>query len=229
MPTIPRLIFTIWLDDGKPVLDLIAQCIETQREVKGYKHRLLTTEDFPPNLPYFKDALSARNWTKAADYGRLWYLLEHGGIYCDADMEILPGKSFDELLDYSLVVCQEETWWIANSIMLAVPRHPIIQRLLQDMEMLYRGDDESVNPFEPSMAFMTPIIYEAAHGDPRTLWLGPGQSSRDASIKILPPEYFMPYRHDTGKIKVTDKTIAFHHFNSRGKRQTLYAPRPQTA
>ena len=45
---------------------------------------------------YLKNAIGAKNWAKVSDYVRLWALREFGGIYLDADVELL--KPLDDLL-----------------------------------------------------------------------------------------------------------------------------------
>ena len=64
-----------------------------------------------------------------ADVVRLRSLLAHGGIYLDAD--VFVQRSFDDLLDNSTVLGQEDAGdgiGLANAIILAVPNAPFLTR-----------------------------------------------------------------------------------------------------
>src|SRR5271157_3428317 len=196
---IPKRIFTIWLSEKEEYPPLVEKCIASQKDVKGYEHKVLTLADCTPAdcpNPYIQAAIAAKRWVKAADYLRLWELRERGGIYCDADMEILPGKNFDSLLDNSFFICREENRFVANSLVGSEPNHHIIIEHLAEVEAKFKGDDNNV--FEAAQEILTPRVYAAAASDP--------------NVRILPPEWFIPYNHQTGVINVTDNTIAFHHF-----------------
>jgi glycosyltransferase involved in cell wall biosynthesis len=208
---IPKKIFTIWgLPNNETMPPFIEKCINSQRAVLGYEHKIIGLKDIPRNISYVEKALASGKWIKAVDYLRMWYLEKEGGIYCDADMEILSGKNFDNLLQYKLFVCQEENCFIANSIMGSIPHHPIMKECLREIEEKFSGDDAYV--FEAAQEVITPKIYLQAYGEPRCLWLAPGKVASDYTIKILSPEYFFPYNHQDGTIRLTDNTIGFHHF-----------------
>jgi hypothetical protein len=215
---IPKRIFTIWLSDNE-MPDVVKKSIISQRAVSGYTHEVITLNNCLRGIKYVEDAIEAKCWVKASDYLRLLELKERGGIYCDADTEILPGKNFDQLLDYSLFACQEWNCFIANSIIGARPGHPIIRECLEEMEEKFKGNDEYI--FQSAQEIMTPKIYFRAYGDSRCLWLAPGKLPNDASIKILSPDYFFPYNHESGAIDVTGNTIGFHHFMTLWKQNTL--------
>src|ERR1700735_1976184 len=75
-----------------------------------------------------------------ADVVRLQKLIEHGGIYLDAD--VLVQRSFDDLLDHQTVLGQEgqnAQWGLANAVMLAEPRSPFLTRWLEEYRS-FRGE-----------------------------------------------------------------------------------------
>ena len=186
-------LFTIWLGDPPP--PAIQKCIDSQK-IPGYGHKVLGLEECPKGIPYLDAAIAAKKWIKAADFLRMHELYERGGIYLDADVEVLPGKNFDDLLEYSLFSGREENGFVSTAIMGARPRHPLIKEHMQEVASKFRGDDDK--PFESSIELWTPRMYIAA--------------SRDASVRICEPEFFFPYNHQTGVINVTPQTIVFHHF-----------------
>ena len=193
---IPKSIFTIWLSEKEGLPPIVEKCVETQKAVEGYEHRVLTLADVPKDIPYLDAALAAKKWVKAADYLRIWWLKEHGGIYCDSDMEILPGKNFDALLDSSLFICREENGFVANSLIGAEPGNQVCIEHLSEVESRFKGDDDNI--FQAAQEILTPRVLNA--------------STLNPSIKVLSADYFIPYNHQNGTIKVTDNTIAFHHF-----------------
>jgi hypothetical protein len=68
-----------------------------------------------------------------ADVVRLQKLLEHGGIYLDAD--VLVQRSFDDLLNHSAVLGQEginAEWGLTNAVILAEPQSPFLRRWLEE-------------------------------------------------------------------------------------------------
>jgi hypothetical protein len=74
-----------------------------------------------------------------ADVVRLQKLIEHGGIYLDAD--VLVQRSFDDLLQHSTILGQEgveATWGTANAVILAEKAAPFLVRWL-DAYQSFRG------------------------------------------------------------------------------------------
>jgi hypothetical protein len=79
-----------------------------------------------------------------ADVVRLQVLIEHGGIYLDAD--VLVQKNFDDLLDYPAVLGQEgegASWGTANAVILAEPGSAFLKRWLNEYRSFRsKGRDE---------------------------------------------------------------------------------------
>ena len=191
---IPKRIFTIWLS-GEPYPPVVEKCIASQT-VPGYKHHVVTMFDCPRGIPYVEEALAAKRWVNAGDYLRLYELEKHGGIYCDADVEVLPGKTFDDLLHHTFFACVEKNGWINFATMGSVPGHPVLKEQMVEMEEKSSGNNPE--PFKDSIATFTPRLYHMRDTDP--------------GIGIYPLNYFSPYDHQTGTIDVTSDTRVFHHF-----------------
>lgn len=130
VPVVPRHIYTIWLNDqGMP--ENIRRWIETQK-VPGYQHTLITLKNAPLQIPYVKLCVDAKQWVKAADYLRMHYLYENGGIYLDADTEVLT--DFDELIGWRLVAAREAHGFIHNGIVLAEKGLPLLKEYLNRID-----------------------------------------------------------------------------------------------
>ena len=203
---IPKKIFTIWLND-KPVPKEVLKCISTQH-LDGFEHKLITLDNCYKSK-YVEDCLSrndAIGWVKASDYLRMWYLYNEGGIYLDADTEVL--KPFGlELLSCHLFACQEDNGFVANGIIGAEKGHPVIKRCLDVMDTL---DGKSDKVFENGMEVWN---YELDK-------FGDGQWVKDKilhikdpkQICIYPQEYFLPYNHETGITNITDNSYTTHRY-----------------
>jgi len=192
---IPKSIFTIWLSEKEGLPPLVEKCVKSQ-QIPGYEHKVLGLTDCPKGIPYLDAALAAKKWVKAADYLRIWWLKEYGGIYVDSDMEILPDRNFNRLLGNSFFVCREDNGFIANSLIGAKRGHPILAEHLAEVGAKFKGDDDYI--FQAAQEILTPRISSAAPSD--------------LTVKTLPAHVFCPYNHQNGEIDVRDDTVAFHHF-----------------
>jgi SAM-dependent methyltransferase len=75
-----------------------------------------------------------------SDVVRLQKLIEHGGIYLDAD--VFVHRNFDDLLHYQTVLGREGTnaeSGLANAVILAEPRSPFLSRWLEEYSSFQGG------------------------------------------------------------------------------------------
>ena len=185
--SIPKRIFTIWLGDEPS--DLVKKCIKTH-EIKGYEHRMITLDNCYHN-EYIDAAIKAKQWGKACDYLRIHYLIEEGGIYLDADVEMFPEKNFDHLLNNTVFAAREWNGFINTAVIGAQKGNPSLIQHLQKVVKKFKGDDGLY--FESSIEIFTPMIEKT-----------------DACI--LSEDYFYPYNHETQETKKTENTICVHHY-----------------
>ena len=94
-----KKIFTIWLQESGEMPEMIRRCVESQK-IEGYEFKLITLDNCFRDSKYMRECLDSphlsKRWCKASDYLRMHYLLNEGGIYMDADVEILPDRNFDK-------------------------------------------------------------------------------------------------------------------------------------
>ncbi len=194
--SIPNQIFTIWLNDTEEPSEDIQRWINSQK-IPGYDHALITLADMPEGLPYVDQAIAAKQWVKAVDYLRMYYLYMYGGWFLDADVEILPGKNFDYLADNKIVAAREANGFIGCAVMGAEPGQMFIDKWADEVEANFRGDDGKY--FESSMDILVRGYYEKD-------WPKDG-------FTLVPTKIFYPYDWQTNKVDVTPGTITYHHFN----------------
>lgn len=185
---IPKKIFTIWLGEEAP--EWIRKCMASHA-LDGYEHRLITLENCFKESRYVKECLNAHKWVKAVDYLRMHYLYTEGGIYLDADVEVL--KPFDDLLDQPMFVGEEENGFVSNAIVGAEAGHPILADFLGKVDRNFIGSGDLI--FQPGMFLWTEIVRYSE------------------GVKIYPPDYFLPYNHHKDELNVTANSYTIHHFS----------------
>jgi mannosyltransferase OCH1-like enzyme len=195
---IQKKITTIWLNDNPVLPDDILKWISSQR-LPGFDHHIITLDnmfdgDSPLKpMPYLQGCVHTKKWAKAADYIRMAFIYHYGGIYLDADTEVL--KPFpDEILNNMMFITREANGFCPNGIFGAIPEHSYVEAwLLEANKWSYeQGMDDKV--FEYGMELWTTIV------------------SGGPLAKEYPAEYFVPYDHQTGIINVTPNTITYHHY-----------------
>jgi hypothetical protein len=185
---IPNKIFTIWLSDKEELPPVVKLCKESHENVYGYENRFITLENCYRNK-YIQDAIDAKQWGKACDYLRCYYLIKEGGVYMDADVYVFAGKNFDHLLDWEIFVEREENGFINTAVMGAKRGNQLLVDHLKEVEEKFVGNDGKF--FESSLEIITP---------------------RFNNIMTVEPKTFYPYNHQTNTIIIGDNTIAMHFF-----------------
>lgn len=185
---IPKTIFTIWLTDNDTIPILVTKCIATHY-IPGYTNRLITLENCYRNQ-YIQDAIDAKQWGKACDYLRCHYLIVEGGIYLDADIEMLPDKNFDHLLSNHIFAGIENNGFVNTAVLGAEQGCQLLVDHLIEVQEKFKGNDGLF--FESSIEIITPRLLKGA--------------------TILPPETFYPYDHQRGTVNIKDYTICYHYF-----------------
>jgi mannosyltransferase OCH1-like enzyme len=191
---IPKHIFSIWLNDKSEMPELISKCLASQ-PVPGYTYHLVTLYNCDKTSEYVIQALENKKWAKAADYLRMQYLYNYGGIYLDADMEVLKDKNFDDLLNYRLFTYFECCGLYANMGIGSEPQHPMIGDYLKRVEDNYKGTGDLT--FEPGIRTWHDICWAADK----------------TAFTMIPPEIFCPYNHATGTVNVTPLTKVYHYYS----------------
>ena len=209
--------------------ELIHRCMASH-EIPGYEHRFIGMEDCLKGLSekgekYVKQALSCNlksKWTKISDYLRLHYLLTEGGIYVDADCEVLPGRDFDKFLGYRMFCGRETKGWSSTHLIGAEAGYPFLKSWIAKVEDEFRGDDDHV--FEDSIELLTNGYWPCGAtwevneitGKPSAK-IRPGLGWFTEGFMLFPSEYFNPFRpYDEktptiGRQVITPNTVTVHH------------------
>lgn len=187
---INKNLISMWLGGEMP--DIAKECVETHWNQPGFNNIWINNDNYY-RCRYVDECIEAGRFGKASDYLRLHYLEKYGGIYMDADSKIL--KPLDRFLEHEMFVCQEENMFIANGIIGAVPHHPLIQHYIKLIEENFRGGGALV--FQPGVYLLTELVKHSQ-------WT-PG-------VTIYPPEWFLPYNHQSKVTNITENTHCFHYY-----------------
>lgn len=183
----------MWIGPAMP--ELVKKCVATHK-LDGYKQIWIDNGamiDREFQTQYFEECMAAENWGKLSDYLRICYLEKYGGIYLDADTEIL--KNFDDVLDAKIFACEEENMFVANGIIGAEAHHPMLVHYKKLIEDNFRGTGHLV--FQPGMYLWTELVKYSE-------W------SKDVSL--YPAEWFLPYNHQTDVLRITPNTHTKHYY-----------------
>lgn len=157
-PIVPRTIFTIWLNETGEMPENIRKSVKTHN-YPGYVHKLITLDNCFKGSDYVKKCIENKLWARAADYLRAYYLHEHGGVYIDADMEVL--MNFDRFLGYSLLCEREDNGFIANSFICAIKGHRLLKSYMNGIESEPFSAEGPLDTWNAGMGRWTVLLQEA--------------------------------------------------------------------
>ncbi len=207
---IPKTLHLCWLS-GDPFPADIQRYIDTWRQIMpDYKIKKWDFSVFPRGKSRWVDqAFDSRKYAFAADYIRNYALFTEGGIYLDADVEVL--KSFDPLLHLPYFMGYENgSGCIEAAVLGAEPGNPIFKTMLEyydGHEFINLDGSLNTTPLPQLKAqLLNPIYKFEPINDPKDF------DYDTAKICILPYDYFSPIHHETKRLMSTSHTMVIHHF-----------------
>lgn len=194
----------------KPLPKRDAEFVDGWRKLNpDFEFRCWTERDIDlEKYPLVRKALEERRWALASDVIRMCVVLAEGGIYLDTDVELL--KPLAPFLKYDGFAGWEAQYWFTTAIFGAVKGSPWIEKILKRFELVEYEEKIVTNTFLKTVH--APSIYaEDIYGvrlDGKTREYAGGKFATFA------PEYFSPRHYATGKVTLTDETVALHHYAS---------------
>lgn len=196
---IPRKLHYVWMGRGeKP--DKIKYCMESwHKHLKGWEIIEWNEDNFPLNkYPFALKAYRRKRWAFVSDVARLYALYTEGGVFVDADVEIV--KSLDRFLAHRAFTGHETQQLTLAAVMGAEKRHPWIEYLLKYYDN--RPYDETPNTQIVSRLNKPLIERQDKYG---YTYLRDG-------VVIYPVEYFASFDHKRLKVIHHPNAYAYHHF-----------------
>lgn len=214
---IPKIIHYCWLSDNPYPKDIQSYIDGWKRVLPEYEFMLWNFNRFDiTSSIWVREAFEAKKYAFAADYIRLFAIYNYGGIYLDTDVEVL--KSFNDFLNLNTMICFESdedglevaifgakkgSKWVKQCLNYYDNRHFIRESGNMDMivlPLIIKNIIENNN-----VIIKVDSIDNAAN------------LTMINHIPVFPSEYFSPKSYNTGRINITQKTHAIHHFNGSWK------------
>ncbi len=217
--------------DGKP--DPYKRYLQTwARQLPNYEIHHWDASNLPMDICEFSRLMyERRDHAFLTDYFRWWVLRNHGGIYLDADVEVVSGALFDRLISeleeddklhaFIGIDNKEEGWYTAHSVA-CKRRSPLATFMCE----VYEKMDHLAHWQRKIFYFMAPqltALYFTSRGFNRDgMGALPNLESPSVidGVKIYPQEWFSPIRpqliEGKGAFVIdakTSNTCLCHHFS----------------
>lgn len=201
---IPKIIHYCWFGGGqKP--PLIIKCIESWKKYcPDWEIREWNEDNFDVGcIPYIKGAYEDKKYAHVTDYARLKAVHEYGGIYLDTDVELI--KPIDHLLSHGAFFAMQKVGEVATGLAFgAEAGETVLARLMKSYE-------------EKSYSADT-VLKETCVDIDKPVFSAMGLKNEDeiqrlGDVTVYTPEYFNPKDFETGKVHVTENTLAIHHYS----------------
>lgn len=194
---IPKIIHYCWLSND-PYPELIKRCISTWKKIlPDYDFILWDTNkiDIRKNL-WLKQTYENKKYAFAADYIRCYALYTYGGIYLDADVEIL--KSFNPLLHNEYMLGEEASGDIEAAVIGAEKGAAWLKDCLDYYENRAFIKEDGTFDMIPIPLLLNTVI-----------------KKNKLKFKIKNYDYFSPKNYHLGTINITHNTYCIHHFDGK--------------
>lgn len=213
---IPKIIHYFWESD-KPMPDKLKRCVDSWRRFcPDFEIRCWNVASLGDNVPvWVTEAIANRKFAFAADYVRYYALYNFGGIYMDTDVELI--KPFGRLLDAPYLMCHETEFGYVESGFLAVEKGHWFTKLMLE----YYKDRHFVKPDGELDMLALPDIFRKVTAQNGIEFVDADSPedilSKTDCLFVLPSDYFSPISLKTNELRVTNRTVAIHHFVSSWK------------
>lgn len=202
---IPKIIHYCWFGP-KPIPYLELNCIESWKKfLPDYKLMFWNESTFDVNSsPFTKQAYENKYYAFVSDFVRASVLAQYGGIYLDTDFEILADFT-NHLHGNDVILCFENKTFVGTAMMAFVPNHPIIDNFLDYYKKLTFLSASGKVEITANPSILANILIK--YGFELN-----GQEQEINGVKIFHRDLFFPKKLDDSSFRLTEKTIAIHHF-----------------
>lgn len=207
---IPKTINYCWFGRN-PKPEVVLHCIESwKRNCPDYQIIEWNEDNFDfSGCQYAVDAYQNKKWAFVSDYARIKILLEHGGIYCDTDVEII--KPLDDLLNQEAFIGFElgldgEFGVNTGSMMGSKAGNQYLVQQEKAYKTYKFGETTQSGRAKTCVDYTTELMtgYGLKKNNEFQTILG---------VSIYPSDYFSPRNMKTGKIKLTDNSRSIHRYD----------------
>ena len=204
---IPKIIHYCWFG-GNPLPKLAKKCIRSWKKYcKGYEIREWNESNFDiASAPlYVRQAYEAKKWAFVTDYVRLYAMTTYGGIYMDADVEVVA--PLDQYLVHQAFSGFEDDVHIPTGIMACEKNFPLFVDFLNYYnDAQFFNADGSMN-LTTNVKIMTGMLLERgfeANGDYQVI----------EGFALYPRDVFCPFYRSDRVLRKTKNTATIHWFSA---------------
>lgn len=205
---IPKIIHYCWFG-GKPLPEMAQKCIASWKKyLPEYELRLWNEETFDLDMyPYTREAYDNRKFAFVSDVVRLWALEKFGGVYMDADVEIL--RPLGELMELPAFTGYEASLSNApvTGLMASAPHGVWVRE-----QLAYYEGRHFLLP-DGTMDLTTNTITIARIMQEGGFKIDGKYGVYKDDLHVFPVDYFCPLT-STRVLKLTKNTYCIHHFAS---------------
>lgn len=202
---IPKKIHYCWFG-GNPLPEDVKRYIESWKKYCPDYELIRWDEsnyDVHKNT-YVELAYQNKKWAFLTDYARLDIIYEHGGIYLDADVELVHG--LDDLLQNNCYMGMEQVGTVNTGLGFgAEPKHPFLRENMKPYE--------KQNFVQEDGTFKPPICVRITTNLLKEKGLTvENKIQKIQNVTVYPTDYFCPLKMGTNKLTITENTHSIHHY-----------------
>jgi len=205
---IPKVIHYCWFGKNEKPKKMQKLISSWKNVLPDYEIKEWNEENFKIEeaCDFVKQAYAAKKWAYIADYVRLFALYSEGGIYLDADVELL--KTFDNYLNCDLFLSQESKDSLCTAVIGASKGNGFIKEFLDsylNKSFSLEGKNKTIpNTLEIKTLAEKYFDKEITFND----YYNFGDSF------IYPRTYFGAKDIHTYKLDISENTVAVHHLDA---------------
>lgn len=210
---IPKIIHLCWMS-GSSFPNDIQRYIESWKKVlPEYEIWLWDTKRFNISKSiWVKEAFEKKKYAFCADYIRMFALYNYGGIYLDADVEVI--KSFNDLLTLPYFIGYESKQYFEAAVIGSEKGNPFIGDILE----YYKDRHFIKKSGEYDLQILPEIMIKIANKRWKLVLINDIAEFKNdqALINVFPYKWFSPI-DSTGKryiLRTSQETYCIHHFAS---------------
>lgn len=201
---IPKVIHYCWYG-GKPLPELSRKCLASWKKYCP-DYKIIRWDESNTDLynnQYVREAYENKKWAFVTDYVRLKVLYELGGIYMDADVQVIA--PLDKFLNNKAFSGFENEKQVPTGIMASEKGNDFIGFLVRDY------DDKHFLKPDGSIDMTTNVDTITNLAVKKGLLLNNKLQTVDG-FTFYPKDYFCPKDSRTLKVKLTKNSATIHHF-----------------
>lgn len=214
--TIPKFIHYVWIGSKSVPLEASSAILQWKKIMPDFIIKEWNEKNIDFDSDFIRGAYAVRAYNRTSNYARLKALYLHGGLYFDHDIEVV--KDFTPLLSNECffgfqTLRLDEAQHINNAVIGAVPGHPFIGRLLEEMDAMDGRADVGA---ETGPGLVSKLL--RAEGAER-----PSKNvEKFNGVTVYPPQYFYPYdwTQSFDRNKIQSETYAVHHWAHTWKNES---------